>query len=387
MPLKFLLFVPYPVLPAWHGGSVRVVALARALTGLGHDVTVLTPWKDRRGSPLAAREPFTSRRMPYPFLAPTLCADRPFPFFHLMTFHPGLRLVAAHLFEGYDVVQFEHVSFARLRSCVPAGAIIGYDAHNVEYDYVRQECHGRRIETIVGRRIRRLEQDLVTGSERVFPVSANDRDRLALLYGLRPESCVVAPNGIYDARPPARDDTATTARFPGIGRFRTRAVFSGGNAAHNRRAVTFLLEQVAPAARDVGFVIHGSCATRFQRSCSLPNVFFDADPDCRTFSDYAGPGMIGLNPVETGGGTNLKLLQYLSHGLPVLSSPFGIRGYDDLAGFVRVAARHEFVSALADGNFPPPPSPAFLRDRYAWSMIAARMAGAYAERLRERTHG
>lgn len=386
IPLKVLLVVPYPVLPSWHGGSIRVVAIARALEGLGHAVTVLTPWKDRRGSRLSPDEPFTLWRMPYPFVLPTILADRPFPFFHLMSFHPGLRLVTARLFEGFDVVQFEHVSFAGLLGCVPASAVCGYDAHNVEYDYIRQECHGHRIEEIVGRRIRRLERAVVTASDCVFSVSVQDRERLSSLYGLRSATCTLAPNGVRDARPAAKDDAATTARFPGIGRFRVRAIFSGGNAEHNRRAVAFLLDQVAPAARDVGFVIHGSCATRFERLCSLPNVFFDADPEVRNFSDYAGPGMIGLNAVETGGGTNLKLLHYLSRGMPVLSTPFGMRGYDDLAGFVRVAPRQEFASALADGHFPAPPAPSFLMDRYSWSGIAARIADTYATRIAARAH-
>lgn len=387
MPLRVLLVAPYPVLPSWHGGSIRVVAIARALAGLGHDVTVLTPWQGRRSARLSRDEPFTLRRMPYPFLIPAIFTDRPFPFFHLMTFHPGLRLAAAHLFDGFDVVQFEHVSFARLIACVPAATVVGYDAHNVEYDYVRQECHGRRIENIVGRRIHRLEQNLVTESACVFTVSARDRERLGSLYGMRPEACVLAPNGIRDARPPSDDHAAMTARFPGIGGFRTRAIFSGSNAEHNRRAVAFLLDHVAPAARDVGFVIHGSCATRFSRSCSLRNVFFDADPDCRTFSDYAVTGMIGLNAVETGSGTNLKLLHYLSRGLPVLSTPFGMRGFDDLAGFVRVAERRHFAAALADGHLPTPPSPTFLMERYSWDGIAARMAAVYAGRIPERSRG
>lgn len=298
-----------------------------------------------------------------------------------MSIHPGLRSTTGALFQGFDVIQFEHVSFAGLLQAVPHGTLVGYDAHNVEYDYIRHECRSQSVADIVGRRIHRLEKDLVRRSDCVFSVSSLDQQRMSSLYGLRAEACTLAPNGISTAREAGNDDTAMTRRFPGLARFRGRAIYSGSNADHNRRAITFLLERVVPEARDVGFVIHGTAAAFFARDCSLSNVFFDPDLECKSFADYAVTGTIGLNPVETGGGTNLKLLQYLSHGLPVLSTPFGMRGYDDLTGYVRVEHRDAFATTLAEGCFPAPPPPALLMDRYSWRMIAARMTQAYIQRL------
>jgi glycosyltransferase involved in cell wall biosynthesis len=50
---------------------------------------------------------------------------------------------------------------------------------------------------------------------------------------------------------------------------------------------------------------------------------------------------LGLNPIDTGSGTNLKLLEYAAAGLPALSTPFGTRGTD-------LTADHVFIAPLAD---------------------------------------
>lgn len=315
--------------------------------------------------------------MPYPFLLPLLFTDRPLPFQYLMSFHPGLESALASTIRAHDVVQFEHVPFAATLHSAVGSAVIGYDAHNVEFDYVRDECAAGPLRNAVGRRIHRLEGMLARASSCVFPVSLADRDRLSALYGVREEACTVSPNGIAFAKPATEDDAASLRRFPGIARYRSRAVFSGSDVEHNRRAVAFLLREVAPLVPHTAIVIHGGCGARFRRACGLGNVFFDERHSQESFGEHAVSGTVGLNPVETGGGTNLKVLNYLGHGLPVLSTGFGMRGYDDLRAFVRVADRRDFAAALEGGDHPEPPPPSLLLERYSWNAIAAGMSRAY----------
>lgn len=376
-PLAILLVSPYPVFPALSGGKTRIVEIAGGLARIGHRVTVLTPWHPRQALAPRTHSNFRLQQMPYPFLLPLLLTDRPFPFLYLASFHPGLGPALTSTFRDYDVVQFEHVPFAEMICRVADTAVIGYDAHNVEFDYVRDECVSRPVRDAVGRRMHRLEGMLARASSCVFPVSLGDQERLSALYGVRPEACTVSPNGISFVKPASQDDSAALHRFPGIARHRRRAIFSGSDVEHNRRAVDHLLREVAPRAPDTAFVIHGRCGSRFQRTCSLGNVFFDERHSQESFGEHAVFGMIGLNPVETGGGTNLKVLNYLSHGLSVLSTDFGMRGYDDLRDFVRVADRERFAAILQDGEYPAPPPPALLWDRYSWNAIAARMSRAY----------
>jgi glycosyltransferase involved in cell wall biosynthesis len=251
----------------------------------------------------------------------------------------------------------------------------------VEHDYIRSECRGTWVESVSGRRLYRLEKKIGRTASHIFACSRNDKDRFNELYGISPLKISVAPNGIRPV-PSALSGSAEKAIFqkhPRLRRFPRRAIYSGSNVAHNRAAVRFILEWLAPAlAQEYAFVIHGPCGTRF-RHVSRENVFFDLGFD--NFADYAAPVTVGLNPAFQGSGTNLKVLHYLSHGMPVLSTPFGMRGYDELVPFVTVCPHDRFVDALRASEHPPRPNPAELQQRYGWRRVADEMMRVYRELL------
>jgi glycosyltransferase involved in cell wall biosynthesis len=112
---------------------------------------------------------------------------------------------------------------------------------------------------------------------------------------------------------------------------------------HNLEAVRALMDRVVPSLEhEVEFVFVGACARRL-RGERRSNVTLDPDGDV---ARYAGPETVGLNPVVQGSGTNLKLLDYLAHGMPVLSTPFGLRGYEALAACVVTADIDAFPDML-----------------------------------------
>ena len=92
------------------------------------------------------------------------------------------------------------------------------------------------------------------------------------------------------------------------------------------------------------------------------------DPDGE-LADYAGADVIGLNPVLRGSGTSLKLLHYLAHDLPVLSTPFGLRGLEELSPWVSTADLDAFTGALR-GELAVPDGVRDALARYAWDRIA-----------------
>jgi glycosyltransferase involved in cell wall biosynthesis len=57
-----------------------------------------------------------------------------------------------------------------------------------------------------------------------------------------------------------------------------------------------------------------------------PNFSFIGEVDDHTKDVFLGVVDVALNPVITGSGTNIKMLDYFAAGVPVLSTPFGIRG-------------------------------------------------------------
>ncbi len=187
----------------------------------------------------------------------------------------------------------------------------------------------------------------------------------------------MAPNGIGELRPLGTDQSRVLQRFPQIATYPIRAIYSGSDVEHNRAAVRFILDELAPRRPDVALVVHGSCGRQFTDTCRSPNVFFDTDPF--RFDDYAVTGFVGINPVTTGGGTNLKVLHYLSRGLPVVSTPFGMRGHEDFGRAVTVCELADFPSALKNPAAAVPPEWPML-EKYRWDAIARTMITVY-ERL------
>lgn len=375
-PLRLLKIVPYPVFPDTAGGKIRVVRLSRALARAGVDVTILTPWHPRQKPCLYEHEPFRLRQVPYPFLLPLLFTDRPLPYQYLSSFHPGLRWLAASTLRGCDIYHFEHPQFASLARRLPVGTKVIYGSQNVENDYVIQECRSEWASQVAKARIFALEKSLIERSQHVFAVSQADKDRFSQLYPVDAGKITVAPNGIGDLRPLGTDQTRLLQRWPQMASYASRAVYSGSDVEHNRAAVRFILDELAPRRPDVAFVVHGSCGRQFTDIGRSPNVFIDTDPF--QFDDYAVTGFVGINPVTTGGGTNLKVLHYLSRGLPVVSTPFGMRGHEEFHRQVTVCDLADFAAALHKPAAAPAPELQLL-EKYRWEAVARTMLTVYEQ--------
>jgi hypothetical protein len=69
--------------------------------------------------------------------------------------------------------------------------------------------------------------------------------------------------------------------------------------------------------------------------------------------------------------------------MPVVSTPFGMRGYDDLIPFVTVCPYGRFADALRASEHPPRPDPVQLQQRYGWRRVADEMMRVYRELVAE----
>jgi glycosyltransferase involved in cell wall biosynthesis len=365
-PIRLLQISAFPVLPARAGGKIRIVQLARALCKLGVDVTIVAPYHVTQRTALAESEPFTLHQVPYPFLLQFLLTDRPFPYGPLVSFHPGYRAMFPVALDSFDICQFEHPSFIDLAKGLDSSTPLVYDAQNVEFDDVRADSLNGIIRNLAGRRMRKLEAQMIDRAAHVFACSKHDLYRFGTLYNLEAERASVIPNGVDLAHDDAIRASRAAEPTPELACLPTRAIFAGSAVPHNHEAVRALLADVAPALEnEVEFVIIGGCAKRFRRKTN-PNVFFDPSGDIAT---YATPSTVGLNPVIKGSGTSLKLLHYLAHDLPVLSTQFGMRGFEDLSPWIVTAAREDFAEALRE-KLPLPHDVRVKLAEYEWLCIA-----------------
>jgi len=373
-PVRLLLIAPYPVYPSWSGGKIRIVSLARGLARNGVDVTVLTPYITKQRSAMPADEPFKLKQFAYPFVLPALLTDKPFPYSYLCSFHPGLSLLIKKNLHQYDIIHIEQIQLAGLLDVIPPGIPVVHGSQNVDYDYVRDECRAAWVWQLIRKRIRTLEARLVRQSDHVMAVCDNDRNRLASLYQVPRDKITVIQNGIRKIQSLGSDSSALMQRLPPTRRFPLRVFFSGSDLEHNRIVVRFLIENLAPMRPDIGIVIHGSCGKKFMSQSVPNNIIFD--PLDANFADHAVPGTIAINPMVSGSGTNLKFINYLSHGMPVISSPFGMRGFEQFSDCVIICKPEQIADLIGRVPMPSAPDPQRLAG-WTWDALSVDALSIY----------
>jgi glycosyltransferase involved in cell wall biosynthesis len=199
-----------------------------------------------------------------------------------------------------------------------------YEAHNVEVDLKAAIFgHARSaLDTLA-----EVEGECAREAAAVLCCSAEDAQRMHTRYGLAQRPAVVA-NGVDAGSyvPPDAQARAQARQRLGLGQ-QSVALFVGSLHGPNVDAVLALLE-VARACPEVLFCVLGSV-------CEAPALGATARPgNLRLVGRVSDEALrvwlrvadVGLNPVVSGSGTNLKLLEYAAAGLPALSTPFGGRG-------------------------------------------------------------
>jgi glycosyltransferase involved in cell wall biosynthesis len=343
--MKILVVSPYPIVPPLHGSRVRTARLAEALGRAGATVTVLCPWypgQPRHGR-IAGAFTCYSHLLPANLLPLTLeWLAAPLA---LLSFQPPPRR-RLRSFADYDVVQFEFCAHADWLGAIPPGAKIVYSAHNVERDFCHYDAGHYLLPGPSLARIEHLERLLVRRSDLVVTCTPDDAARLQELYG-SVQRALVVPNGCpielleWDRRPLRATSRAAFGLTPSD----QVILFVGGNASHNREAVTFLLSDVLPHLDATArLLIAGKCA-RPSRSADARVRFLGFVDDLRPCFAAAD---IAANPVERGSGSSAKLLEYLAAGLPVVSTAIGVRGFQDPPPGVRIASRAQFAATLGD---------------------------------------
>ncbi|MEX3816362.1 glycosyltransferase family 4 protein [Paraburkholderia sp. BR13439] len=214
-----------------------------------------------------------------------------------------------------------------------------YEAHNVEAD-LKADIYGPHRWAVD--QVLALERRAVLDAALVTACSERDRERMGELYGTAGDAAkmIVVPNGIDVAATPLRAGAQMERRRAALRVAHPLALFMGSAHGPNIDAARLIVE-AATRLPSVHFVLLGSVCHSVQ-TWELPSnvglVGVVSDAEKATWLEISD---LGLNPVISGSGTNLKLLEYAAVGLPVVSTEFGARGLGYRAG-------HEYLCAEAN---------------------------------------
>lgn len=216
---------------------------------------------------------------------------------------------------------------------------IWYEAHNVEVVLKRSILPDNATGRALLELTRKVESECCEISSLIMVCSTSDGKLLNEIYDADPKKIVEVPNGL---------DSKAVTYIPLAERAKTKeslgltnsfnALFMGSWHGPNINAVRHILK-FAEELPEVNFVIVGGVGSAFQNERVPSNVGFMGVVDDPTKDRVLGVADVALNPMDSGSGTNMKMLEYCAAGIPVVSTPHGARG---------LALEHEMHIEIAE---------------------------------------
>ncbi|WP_019515186.1 glycosyltransferase [Sphingomonas sp. Mn802worker] len=169
----------------------------------------------------------------------------------------------------------------------------------------------------------------------LIAINAEEAARARTLLGERPVRTLYPM-----VEPASAPPVSLRARPPGI-------MFLGANGAHNQDALAWFVRECWPAILDAV----PTCTLHVVGSVTAPEhasgrIVLHGHLD--DLAAVARTCTLAINPVRMGSGLKIKMLDYLRHGLPVVTSSIGAEGYpgDPPRPFIVVDPADDFIRSI-----------------------------------------
>lgn len=222
-----------------------------------------------------------------------------------------------------------------------------YDAHNVEADLRKM------IQPEMAAAVAKLESDLCTKASHIFACSQADATRLQNLYSQPETKISLAPHGC-DLPPDLPDKATLRQKLPYS---RAKLALFVASAHKPNLDAALAIADFARQTPDVDYLLAGSVSTdaSIRNTQMPPNVHLLGLISEKTKNFLLRACDLGLNPVCSGSGVNLKSLEYLAFGLPCISTSTGMRGLpSNLIPAATICPLEDFPTAISDFFSNPP---------------------------------
>lgn len=213
--------------------------------------------------------------------------------------------------------------------------IIIYDSHNFEYILRKTLLGSTPFASCLSQNVRFLEDELCKNADIILACSDEDKRSFIQYYRVNAEKIKIFPNGVDVKIITPTSEKIKNKNKEKLNITQTTAIFIGSNYEPNIEAGQFIIDELAKKCRGVLFLIAGGvCA-------SLNAKGQDNVRLCGTVSEedkitLLAASDIAINPMFGGSGTNIKMFDYLSAGLPTITTPVGGRGINNPDAFIVV---------------------------------------------------
>lgn len=270
-----------------------------------------------------------------------------------------------------------------------------YEAQDVEYQLKKtmlpeSSCADELLQEVFA-----AEKECCEKSWFIMACSEEDKQKLCDLYQVSQDKIIVVPNGVdtnktvcigLEERIRNKEKAERVTGFEGLSGQKI-GLFMGSWHKPNLDACEEIFK-LAKECPDTVFLLMGSQCRYFvihQDEYKIPsNVgllgLVSEEEKQRIFGmvDFA------LNPMTGGSGTNLKIFDYMSAGIPVITTPLGARGIQNTEGLL-IHELSDFAKAIREFNLANQTeniraARAVVEQEFDWGVIAKRLT----ERMEEK---
>lgn len=311
------------------GGQNRFSNLIKSLKKNGNEICVLESKKNLDSLDSEIANVFTYRN--YRFFNRTLVLFKDFNFDFIWNVYKILKN------ENIELIQLSHPSgiFVTkiLTKIMRKNIPIVYDAHNVEYNYLTESFRNNPKYSILERFIlpwyvlflEKLTCKYIV--DHITSVSNEDRAIFIQKYSVSGEKVSVIPSGcyIFDFNDKMSKDDIKFSM--GIDSDRLIIFFHGLYSHYpNKEAFEIIKNYIAPefekTNENILFVLGGSKVPKYERA-NIKSLGFIKD-----LHSVLAVVDISIVPLTHGAGTKLKIFDYMSAGLPIISTKKGMEGIE-----------------------------------------------------------
>ncbi|MBO8183260.1 MAG: glycosyltransferase family 4 protein [Archaeoglobus sp.] len=278
-----------------------------------------------------------------------------------------------------EIIQVEHPWLFDFAEKKAKDSILITSSHNCEF--ILFDKHSKFIED----RLLDIEKRSIENADVVFAVSEEDiKNFREILNVNRRRNVFVIPNGVNCSEIKRVSPIERIQAKKKLGLFGKKVVlFTGSIHQPNLEAAKIIKEKISKDIKnnDIVFLIVGSVGERFKEG--YENIIFTGYVE--DIKPYFRAADLAINPIISGSGTNLKMLEYMAYGLPVVTTEVGARGLNiknkehaivsEVSDFgywiVELLSNEELYSKLSNN------ARQFVENRYDWKAIANKAVEIY----------
>lgn len=292
-----------------------------------------------------------------------------------------LRLALKALTKEHNAVVVTHPwMWPTLKSALDDQSVaVIYDAHNVEHLLLQSSAESALVRFFSARAALSIEKDLCSHASQVWCCTEEDATSFGNSFGDELKKKYLTG---FKGRNPTKSNPTTFNE-------RSRsAVFVGSAWEPNKVAATFINEILAPELPNIDFHIVGSVGSSIANPSENVRIRGHiADLDEELFKHR-----VALNPTSTGSGINIKMLDYMATGTPIITTAFGARGFLNQAEPVmKTFALDDFGQELARLMSDEPYWTArsanarqSFGDQFTWEKIGIKAAAGLSDSVKDR---